>query len=181
MSRIVPNILTLEQHIHAINTDPHRYRPPCCPHCGYAVLWGHGSYTRKPDRGLNSGGSLNPVAIPRFICSHTDCGKSCSRLPECIAPRRWYLWIVQQQLLLGLLGGHSLHDLARQYAPARSTLRRWRQWLMECFSQFHLRLVGVFPSCTHDGNWGSYWGRCLSKEKLSHLMAALDRYGVCVP
>ncbi|QEP42997.1 hypothetical protein D5085_07615 [Ectothiorhodospiraceae bacterium BW-2] len=60
MSRIVPNITTLEQHHQQLQADPERYRPDDCPHCGKTQLWSHGVYFRYPDRGLESQGAYNP-------------------------------------------------------------------------------------------------------------------------
>ncbi|WP_226382967.1 DUF6431 domain-containing protein [Burkholderia mayonis] len=58
-------------------------------------MWGHGCYDRKADRSAD--GQLNPVSVPRFRCP--SCRRTCSRLPLCICPRRWYGWALQQQVL----------------------------------------------------------------------------------
>ena len=42
----------------------------------------------KPQNSLGAGESFNPVAVLRFLCR--ACERACSRLPACIAPRRWY-------------------------------------------------------------------------------------------
>ena len=112
MQRIVPAILSLQQHRDSLEREPVIYWPVACPHCGLATLWGHGCYERKADRRPEPSGSLNPVFIPRFFCQ--GCRQTCSRLPECIAPRRWYGWAVQQVVLLWLLAGGSLHQAAGQ-------------------------------------------------------------------
>jgi len=88
MNRIVASILTLQQHLNSLASSPVIYRPTFCPHCSFGKLWCHGCYERKADRLAPTSKSLNPIPIPRFICS--GCRRSCSRLPECIAPRRWY-------------------------------------------------------------------------------------------
>jgi hypothetical protein len=51
MYRIVPGIASLEQHLLTLITDPERYRPARCPHCGQGRPWSHGCYERKADRG----------------------------------------------------------------------------------------------------------------------------------
>jgi hypothetical protein len=66
---------------------PEAYRPDSCPHCRLAGLWCHGCYYRKADRSAGVE-SHNPVAVLRFLCR--SCLRTCSRLPLCIAPRRWY-------------------------------------------------------------------------------------------
>ena len=88
MYRILPGIDSLKQHREVLAAEPERYCPERCPHCGQAGLWAHGTYPRKADREGVGDESLNPVAIPRFFCP--TCRHTCSRLPECVAPRRWY-------------------------------------------------------------------------------------------
>jgi hypothetical protein len=93
MRRIVAGITTLEEHLETIRQKPEVYRPLSCPHCGIKHLRQHGYYYRKADRRVQRP-SLNPVPICRYRCG--GCRRTCSRLPECIAPRRWYHWSVQQ-------------------------------------------------------------------------------------
>jgi len=104
MNRIVSGISTLRQHIETLRSKPEVYRPRRCPSCGHGVLWHYGCYSRKADRRPTSAEtSLNPIPIPRYLCS--SCLHSCSRLPECIPPRRWYSWLLQQKALKSLLAG----------------------------------------------------------------------------
>ena len=98
---IVPGINTLEQHLQRLATAPEGYRPARCPDCGKAGLWWHGTYDRQADRRGRGQANLNPIAIPRFFCRH--CRHTCSCLPECLSPRRWYPWSVQQQALAVLV------------------------------------------------------------------------------
>jgi DNA-directed RNA polymerase subunit N (RpoN/RPB10) len=121
MRRIVASIAALDQHIEAVHETPGLYRPSCCPHCGIKVVWQHGFYYRKADRRTQSKESLNPVPIRRYCCS--VCRHTCSRLPLCIAPRRWYDWTVQQSVLIQLLNGFSRRECARGAAPSRHTGR----------------------------------------------------------
>jgi hypothetical protein len=103
MSLILSEILTLSQHLNALEQTPELYRPNTCIHCHETVIWRYGYYYRKPDR-LNHGeDSLNDIPIPRFQC--VACRRTFSTLPECIAPRRWYPWFVQQWCLYCCLKG----------------------------------------------------------------------------
>jgi len=90
MRRIVVGITSLEQHLQTLRQNPEVYRPQSCPDCGFGRLWVHGSYGRKADRIGVGESNLNPIPIPRYRCA--DCKGTCSRVPECIAPRRWYSW-----------------------------------------------------------------------------------------
>ncbi|NEV65266.1 DUF6431 domain-containing protein [Thiorhodococcus minor] len=125
MPVILPGILSLEQHLAELRLNPEHYRPARCPHCGRAGLGGHGHYARKADR--EGGGRLNPIPIPRFCCA--GCRRTCSVLPQCLAPRRWYGWALQQVVLVGLLAGTSARALSRGCLPGRRTIGRWwRRW-----------------------------------------------------
>ncbi len=121
--------LFLEQHRRAIECFSTSYRPHRCPHCGNGCLWqwlpvGVTAVTaRKADR--NTDGALNPVLVPRFRCP--SCTRTCSRLPLCICPRRWYGWSLQQNVLQLLIAGTSLRRTANIFALAYHTVRCWWQ------------------------------------------------------
>jgi len=85
MQRIVAGITTLEQHVETTQKAAEVYRPKSCPHCGLGVVHQHGHYERKADRRAVPP-RLNPIPILRYRCA--GCRRTCSRLPECIAPRR---------------------------------------------------------------------------------------------
>lgn len=179
MQRIVPAILSLPQHRDSLERQPVIYRPSACPHCGLASLWGHGCYVRKADRRPEPSGSLNSVFIPRFFCQ--GCRQTCSRLPECIAPRRWYGWAVQQVVLLWLLGGGSLHQAANQGGVDRHTVRRWWVWLRDRSETFGFWLRSRFPELGRAVDFAGFWRGCLSLMSLSRAMVWLDQAEVVVP
>jgi hypothetical protein len=176
MLRIVSLITSLQQHLDKLERAPATYRPPRCPHCGLAGLWGHGHYDRKADRNT---GKLNPIPVPRFVCR--DCGGTCSRVPSCLPPRRWYLWSVQAAVLLNLLSGASLRECAATSGRARSTVRRWWQWLQQRHEQLAFHLRSHWPEWGRAGSWREFWQLALAQEPLREVMAWLDRQGVVVP
>ena len=179
MSRIVPAIDTLGQHVHQLAHHPEAYRPHRCPYCNRSGLWCHGEYLRKADREGTEGIYLEPVPIPRFMCSH--CRRTCSRLPSCIAPRRWYLWCCQQAALALLLGGMSIRQAAKQCQPVRQTLSRWLQWLKGAFvvHAFHLR--SRYPQLGRHTSPASFWLAHFKRRSLAKAMSQLDGDGVVVP
>ena len=179
MPRIVPAITSLQQHLDTLEREPVVYRPVACPHCGLAGLWGHGCYDRKADRRPDSSGSLNPIPIPRFYCQ--GCRHTCSRVPECVAPRRWYGWALQQAVLLLLLCGGSLHQASIQYELDRRTVRRWWGWLGERSDTFEMFLKARFPELGRTVDFRAFWQDCWKTMSLSQAMAWLDREGVVVP
>lgn len=179
MALIVPAILSLVEHIKTLQSNPEAYRPEQCPHCGKAGLWCHGYYFRQADRDNPSQESLNPVPIPRFRCPH--CEQTCSVLPECIPPRRWYLWAVQQSVFTLLLAGCSIRHISEQVPPRRRTIQRWQARWKERFDlhSFHLRnLIPDLGRCT---GFQAFWQACLSRMPLSFAMLVLNQYGVAVP
>ena len=179
MPRIVPAILCLEQHRDVLAREPVTYRPSGCPHCGLARLWGHGCYTRKADRHRSPSGSLNAVFIRRFVCQ--GCRQTCSRRPDCIAPRRWYGWAVQPVVVLWLLAGGSVHQAALQGGVDRHTVRRWWAWLKVRSETFSFWLRSRFPELGRAVAFAGFWRGCLAAMPLSRAMAWLDLAGVVVP
>lgn len=173
MSRIVASVTTLLQHVEAIEQTPEIYRPLACPHCGIKIVWQHGCYTRKADRRQHGEGSLNPVAIPRFCCS--VCRRTCSRLPLCIAPRRWHDWSVQQGVLERLLNGFSRQPCGGAETPERRTIGRWRAWLQEQGQTFEFHLRGRLPELGRASGFVDFWRQVLNSMGLAAAMAQLDQ------
>jgi transposase-like protein len=179
MSRILPAIDSLEQHLYHLEHQPEAYRPACCPHCGKGGVWCHGYYLRKADREGREGNYLDPVPIPRYYCP--GCTQTCSRLPGCIAPRRWYLWVVQQAALGLLLSGSSLREAARQCQPGRRTISRWRQWLEARFTRYSFHLRSRFQALGRHASFSAFWSASFLQMSLATAMAWLDRDGVVIP
>ncbi|MBK6788987.1 MAG: hypothetical protein IPG77_15465 [Betaproteobacteria bacterium] len=176
MHRIVGSITSLAEHLVAVVTDAEIYRPAACPHCSCAGLWRHGSYHRKADRstgGTGGAGSLNPVPVLRFLCR--ACARTCSRLPACIAPRRWYDWLVQQAVLVLLLGGGSVRHCARCSGRARRTVRRWRDWLRRRDEAFSFFLRSRLPELGRLADFSSFWRHVIDGLSLQQGMVLLDR------
>ena len=173
MNRIVATVTSLAQHRSLLVRDPELYRPPACPHCGLGKLWRHGCYQRKVELGVGSNAVREPVPIPRFRCP--GCQRTCSRLPACIAPRRWYDWLVQQAVLLLLLGGGSVRECARCTGRARSTVRRWRDWLHERGECFAFFLRSRLPELGRWAEFESFWRNVIDGLSLQQAMVLLDR------
>jgi len=153
--------------------------PACCPQCNRANPWGHGGYPRKPDRLNSPSESLNPIWIQRYYCP--GCHKTCSALPECIPPRRWYLWETQQTAMLLFLLGHSARAIEKQVKPSRHTIKRWVTRLMAQFKVHkdalcvHLPSLGLFIEPI------SFWPHVFNKLPLSTAMHLCHVSGVPIP
>jgi len=173
MNRIVASVTTLEQHVTAVSETPEIYRPLACPHCGINILWQHGCYMRKADREQQGEESLNPVPILRFRCS--ACRRTCSRLPLCIAPRRWYDWSVQHEKLDALLQDPSPHRCARGGGPVRRTIDRWWTWLQARGQEFEFALRARQPELGRATGFVGFWRQVLDSIGLADAMAQLDQ------
>ena len=177
MHRILASVTTLEQHLIAVAaTDGDIYRPVACPYCGVGGLWRHGCYYRKADRKGDASKSVNPVPVLRYLCP--PCERTCSRLPLCIAPRRWYDWAVQQVVLALLLAGCSVHHCCNCTGRARSTVRRWRDWLSSRSEEFCFYLRSRFPELGRHADRDAFWRNVIEGMSLGVAMACLDRHMV---
>jgi hypothetical protein len=181
MHRIVASVTTLVQHLHTVLTDPDLYRPRACPHCGLDRVWHHGRYHRKADRMPGDSERLDPVPILRFFCP--GCCGTCSRLPACIAPRRWYAWAIQQIVLLFLLAGGSLAGCCRMLpaGPRLATVRRWWRWLHSSGVRFAWHLRSRWPELGRHADASAFWHRVLTARGLDAVMAWLDNHACPVP
>ena len=173
MHRILASITSLEAHAAALASGCEAYRPHNCPHCQGCKLWGHGCYHRKADRRHGAGGSLNPVAIARYLCA--ACLHTCSRVPLCIAPRRWYDWSVQQVVLLLLLARVSLHHCSRCTQFGRRTIRRWGSWLDQRSEVFVFHLRSRFAELGRESDTPALWRSVMNAMGLGVAMAWLDQ------
>jgi hypothetical protein len=174
---IVAGILSLMQHLKILQETPELYSPKCCPHCGKLGVWMHGHYPRKADRSPR--GELNPIFIQRFFCPH--CQKTCSVLPECIPPRRWYLWHVQQLIFLNLLSGKSLQAVSQLASPSRSTCRRWWDQLKDRFLLHRDALCAHISELGQAINFNHFWQLCLAQLSLDRAMLLCNLVGVVIP
>jgi len=178
MAIILAGICSLVQHIQQLNSNPEAYRPERCPHCGCSRLWCHGCYQRHPERESSRAHALNPILIPRFLCSQRRCRKSCSVLPECIPPRRLYLWSVQQAMLLLLLSGR-LPD--EQATPHVRTVWRWWARLKARFD------IHRFYLCSHSSLLGQYasvqtfWRACFARMSFLSAMFFIHQHDEVIP
>ncbi len=179
MSIILTGISTFRQHLNALEQAPELYRPNACIYCQETLIWRYGYYYRKPDR-LNHGKeSQNDIPIPRFQC--VTCRRTFSTLPECIAPRRWYPWAIQQACIWLSLCGWSIRQIDRLFPTARSTLSRWFRWLDEKFTHHHRVLCGKDATLGYYSQLTPFWFHWLDSKLLSHAMVLLNQEGVIVP
>lgn len=154
-------------------------RPECCPSCGQSTLWRHGTYTRESDRLNPSSESLNSILIHRYYCP--GCGKTCSVLPECIPPRRWYLWETQQAAILLFFLEGSFQAVEKLVKPSRHTIKRWIAWLIAQFNLHKDVLCSHFPSLGLLTEPTGFWQQVFSKLSLGVGMRLCHVAGVPLP
>jgi hypothetical protein len=113
------------------------------------------------------------VPILRYCCS--ACRRTCSRLPRCIAPRRWHDWSVQQGVLERLLNGASQPHAARTDVPDRRTVGRWWQWLQACGQTFEFHLRSRVADLGRLAGFDAFWRQVFAAMGLAAAMALLDQ------
>jgi transposase-like protein len=178
MLHILAEILSLLQYVEQYHNDK-LPRLMHCLVCGKLKPWFHGRYPRQSDRINPSNTSMNPIWIQRYYCP--GCGKTCSVLPECIPPRRWYLWETQQTAILLFLLGNSARAVEQQVKPSRHTIKRWVSWILVQFKLYKDVL------CTHFSAFGlftepvSFWKHVFKKLSLSTAMRICHVAGVPIP
>ena len=108
--------------------------------------------------------------------------RTCSRLPLCIGPRRWYDWALQQQQVLQLLiAGASLRRTAAIFALGYHTVRRWWRSLSARHETFVFHLRSRFAELGRSADRGGFWLACFRCRPLCEAMAWLDHDGLAVP
>jgi transposase-like protein len=173
MKNITPKLFDLVQYLQTLGKINYEV---ICESCGCNCLHKHGYYYRKADRLTRK---LNPIPIQRLKCS--NCGKTCSILPECIPPHRWYLWEIQQAVFLLVLSGKSYRNIAKEVIPCRKTISRWVSRFKEQFKH-HADCIKSF--CADMGRFAKFeifWEACLKRWQLSTIMLTLNNSGVIVP
>jgi hypothetical protein len=178
---IVASILSLMQHLFTLKNDPKKYTLDCCPYgdCGKSGLWRHGYRYRKADRENEPRSTLNPVAILRLYCP--ACKRTCSLLPECIPPLRWYLWVIQQAAMHAYFIGQSFNKISQQIKPSRWTIGRWVKRWQEKFKEHALHLKTKWSWLGYHTSFNDFWIAILKKVELSHAMIFLSHQGLFVP
>ena len=180
MQWILSDIYSLIQYKNGIEGESiQQVRPERCLCCGRLTLWRHGTYPRNADRINSSKDSLNPVLIQRYYCP--SCHKTISVLPECIPPRRWYLWETQQAAILLFLLGESARSLERKVKPSRHTIKRWISWLFVQFKIHKDTLCNHFPSFGFFTEPASFWQHVFGTLSLRTAMRLCHAAGVSVP
>lgn len=177
MRWILADIISLTQYLtitlkKEVNIDQ-------CPHCGISDLWRHGGYPRKADRSNDNSSSLNPIYIQRYYCRH--CNKTCSVLPECIPPRRWYLWSIQQIALALFIAGTRLHSISKQIIPSRRTISRWVNRFKEQFFIHKDVLCNYIADLGRTDGFADFWQACLGHFSLAKAMRLCNVSGVSIP
>ncbi len=179
MRPILAEIHSLFQYFKLTKEDPASLRPDTCPHCGKKNPRCHGHYGRKSDRENSGVNNLNPIWIFRFYCP--GCKHTCSVLPECIPPRRWYLWTIQQMALILCFSGISFRQISQQLKPSRWTISRWVKRLKEQFRRHTTHLKSKFSWLGYSSDIIQFWQMCLSRMLLSTAMMLLNNFGIAIP
>ncbi len=179
MFYILLNIASLVQYLAVLNSNSDQVRPKFCACCGRINLWRHACYERKPDHESSPGESLNPILIQRYYCP--GCEKTFSVFPECIPPRRWYIWEVQQQVLMFFILGQSVYAIAKTSIPSYKTVQRWLLRFQEQFRLHKDTLCAHFGDLSRTSGFADFWQACLKKMTVGAAMRLCHVAGVIIP
>jgi transposase-like protein len=179
MVHIFADISSLVQYIELLKNEPEQLRLNHCLCCGKSNPWRHGGYSREADRINPSITSLNPVFIQRYYCP--SCQKTCSVLPECIPPRRWYLWDIHEVIFLLYLSGLSAYAVAKVVSPSRQTIKRWLTRFIEQFCLHKDALCTHFHALGRSTTMADFWQRAFQTIRLSTAMRLCHVSGVAIP
>lgn len=174
MRPILADISSLGQYLQLFYQESLDF-PKTCPHCGYKGLWHHGHFFRKADRCK----SHDLIPIQRFYCR--SCERTCSVLPECIPPRRWYLWEIQQTVLLLFLIGKTCYAISKAVVPSFHTIREWLARFEDQFLLHKDALCNLFIGLGCTTHFVNFWHACLQKLSLGSAMRLCHVSGVEIP
>lgn len=179
MVHIIADIRLLVQYINLLKNNSKEIHLDHCLYCGKSNPWRHGGYCREADRINPSSDSLNSVFIQRYYC--TGCQKTCSILPECIPPRRWYLWDLQHVIFLLLLSGRSAYAIAKEHIPSYKTIKRWLDRFLEQFRFHKDALCTHLPELGRAINMIDFWQTAIQTMNLGKAMRLCHITGVIIP
>jgi len=176
---ILADVVLLIQYLNLLKDPSELCHLEKCPCCGKSGPWHHGGYTRQADRINPSSDSLNPVFIQRYYCP--ACKKTCSVLPECISPQRWYLWEIQQMALMLCLTGSSICTVSKKILPSRQTISRWIKHFKEQFRAHKDVLTNHVIALGHTDNMADFWPAVFEIMCLGKAMRLCHMAGVMIP
>jgi hypothetical protein len=167
------------QHEKSLQNHLEIYHLGCCPYCGKTGLWRHGFRYRKSDRENYKKSTLNPIPILRLYCR--QCKRTCSVLPECIPPLRWYLWVIQEVIIKLRFSGISYNKISQHVIPSRWTISRWINRLIEKFKTHAFHLKSKWSWLGYKTKVDEFWLALLDKSSLSQAMFFLNSQTIFVP
>lgn len=181
MPHILPGILSLIQYKNDVELNfREKLRPERCECCGKSKPHRHGAYPRKTAGGKNDSDlSLNPIKIQRYYCP--SCRKTMSVLPECIPRHRWYMWSIQQVVLMLFVQGLSANKIAKSQTPSRHTISRWIAQFKASFLVHRDTLIQIKTTLSQYLTFNTFWHACLGLINLSEAMRLCHVSGVLVP
>jgi len=177
---ILPNISSLVQYQKLIAENSERLWPKNCPECNQDHFIRKGCYCRKPNyTKAPDEKRIDPVPILRYYCK--NCNITFSALPECLPPRRHYIWDEQQAVVEPVLQGESYYKVDKNRKPSRWTISRWFRRLIEQ-ERLHLDCFrALMPELGRLSYFATSWLQLFAQRSLAQLMRILHQAGIPVP
>src|SRR5690606_8208561 len=119
--------------------------------------------------------------IIRFKCSRHNCNQTFSILPGLLAPHRWYLWCIQQAILLAYISGMSLNAITRSYTPCRNTIKKWILRFVDRWEIFCNELLSFHVELGKASQFEWFYSYLFDRWLLSKVMTVLHSQGLTIP
>ena len=181
MTQIIREYPSIDKYNDDATHNPTKMKPDACVICGSTEFVLNGFYPRKSEkRGKDTHIKNGELGVRRMKCKG-KCAKSYSILPSIIPPLRWYLWCMQQLVLMLYIAGQSIHKIAKEAKVARSTVRRWVDWGKQKWCIFCNELMPSLTFLSEVNSFTDFYQRIFEKWDLSEVMCRLHHLGLVIP
>lgn len=179
MAQIIKEYRSLEQYQQTVHFNPDALKPDQCDHCGCEHLWCNGQYERAISGRDKNKTKAEAIDILRFKCSR--CRIHYSVLPSIVSLLRWYLWCMQQWVLLMVLNGYSFCKASQIAGIDRRTVARWYAWLQDKFQMIYQLVCHLDSRFIHHNTLNDFYLSLFIFHSLSRLAAVLHQNKILVP
>ena len=178
--QIIKPYSSINDYISDATNNPEALYPERCECCGSTRFSLNGFYERKSEgRGKEVHVKNGELKIRRLKCKGM-CGISYSILPSLIPRLRWYLWCMQQFIIMLLISGASIAAIVERTHISRSTITRWIRWFKEKWIIFCNELMPKNIFLSEVSHFIGFYSSVLKRWKLSQIMLKLHEIGLVI-
>ena len=179
MTQLIKEYATIDQYNQDVKEYPDNLKPKECNNCGCHHFWFNGHYERAISGRDQNKNHFDNVYIIRFKCSR--CHDHYSILPSIIPLLRWYLWCMQQWVILLVLNGYSFYKAARTARVDRRTVSRWYYWLEAKYKIIYHTMCHLNKTLSKHYRMKNFYLSLFAYHHLSKVSMYLHQYNLLVP